>query len=194
MAQRVGLEPDHGLAIWRAFGLQPHRADLPAVGRPGVRRKVRNVVGLYLSPTGTARCCALTRSRSPGGRRHRAGAAIRPRQARETHPRLLASRNVDLFAALNVEAGKVIARHAGDTGPSSSGLLDPSTGSARRLEVHVVLDNRHPQNRAGERLARKRPRFHLHFTPTSASWLNLVESWFALLTRRACNGVFASTS
>jgi transposase len=106
---------------------------------------------------------------------------------------------VDLFAALNIATGEVLhdtrRRHAGNDVLAFFKLIDLHV--PRHLDVHVVLDNlsAHKSEPVTQWLAHpKRKRWHLHFTPTSASWLNMVEGWFAILTRRALtNTSFTST-
>jgi hypothetical protein len=118
--------------------------------------------------------------------------------ARARDPRLPTPCTTDLFAALDVKAGTVIGAYKGQhRAVEFRALLDEVEAAVPcDLDVHLVLDNAAThKTKLIHNWLMKRPRRHLHFTPTSASWLNLVEGWFALLThRRLQRGVFTSTA
>jgi transposase len=200
MARRAGMSQAAVSRIWRAFGLRPHRAETFKLSSdPAFVEKVRDVVGLYLAPP--ERALVLCVDEKPQIRAARGTAPafpMRPGQVeRRTHD-YRRHGTLDLFAALDVRAGAVIGacerRHRG---VEFRAFLDRVEGCVPPdLEAHLVLDNlvTHRTRLIHNRLA-QRPRFHLHFTPTSASWLDLVECWFALLTRRRLErGAFTSTA
>ena len=188
LAKQVGLSFSTVQRIWRQHGLQPHR-----VGRfkfstdPQFESKLADVVGLYLDPPERALVlCVDEKSQVQALNRTQPILPMRPGlPARMTHDY---ERNgtTSLFAALEVASGKVhgqcFARH---THVEFITFLDSIATHYRRREIHLICDNygthKHPKVR--EWFA-AHPRFHVHFTPTSASWLNLVERWFALVTER----------
>jgi transposase len=161
--------------------------------------KVRDVVGLYMSPPDHALVlCVDEKPQIQAVERTAPVLPMRPGQPeRHTHD-YRRHGTTDLFAALNVKAGTVIGackeRHRA---VEFRAFLDQVEAAVPAdLDVHLVLDNAatHKTKLVHDWLL-KRPRWHLHFTPTSASWLNLVEVWFALLTRRRLQrGVFTSTA
>jgi transposase len=184
--------------IWRAFGLRPHRAETFKLSSdPAFVERVRDVVGLYLAPPERALVlCVDEKPQIQAAQGTAPAFPMRPGQAeRRTHD-YRRHGTLDLFAALDVKAGTVIGacerRHRS---VEFRAFLDRvERGVPPDVEVHLVLDNlkTHKTRLVHDWLV-KRPRFHLHFTPTSASWLNLVECWFALLSRR-CLGRGAFTS
>jgi transposase len=200
MARRAGMSQTAVSRIWRAFGLRPHRAETFKLSSdPAFVERVRDVVGLYLAPPD--RALVLCVDETPQIQAAQGTAPtfpMRPGQAeRPTHD-YCRHGTIALFAALDVKSGKVIGacerRHRS---VEFRAFLDRVEGCMPPdLEVHLVLDNlkTHKTKLVHDWLV-KRPRFHLHFTPTSASWLNLVECWFALLSRRRLErGAFTSTS
>jgi transposase len=200
MAQRAGLSQTMVSRVWRAFGLQPHRAETFKLSTdPAFVDKVRDVVGLYMSPPDHALVlCVDEKPQIQAVERTAPVLPMRPGQPeRHTHD-YRRHGTTDLFAALDVKTGAVIGackeRHRA---VEFRAFLDQVEAAVPTdLEVHLVLDNAatHKTKLVHEWLL-KRPRWHLHFTPTSASWLNLVEVWFALLTRRRLQrGVFTSTA
>ena len=201
MAQRCGLSHNTVSRIWRAFGLQPHRTEAFKLSSdPFCIEKVRDVVGLYLDPPDRALVlCVDEKSQIQALDRTRPLLPMRPGQVeRRTHD-YLRHGTVSLFAALDTQSGRVIGRcHRRHRAVEFRKFLDTIEAEAPSdLDVHLIVDNYATHQTALIRnwLA-KRPRFHLHFTPTSASWLNLVERWFALLTekqlRRGCIRAAAS--
>jgi transposase len=200
MAQRVGMSQTMVSRIWRAFGLQPHRAETFKLSSdPAFIDKVRDVVGLYMSPPDRALVlCVDEKPQIQAVERTAPVLPMRPGQVeRHTHD-YKRHGTTDLFAALDVKTGTVIGackeRHRA---VEFRAFLDQVEAVVPAdLDVHLVLDNAatHKTTLIQEWLL-KRPRWHLHFTPTSASWLNLVEGWFALLTRRRLQrGLFTSTA
>jgi transposase len=199
MARHAGMSQTAVSRIWRAFGLRPHRAETFKLSTdPAFVEKVRDIVGLYMNPPDRALVlCVDEKPQIQAVQGTAPTFPMRPGQdERRTHD-YRRHGTLDLFAALNMTAGTVIGacerRHRS---LEFRAFLDRVEGSVPAdLEVHLVLDNL-KTHRTGliQDWLLKRPRFHLHFTPTSASWLNLVECWFALLSRRHLErGAFTST-
>jgi transposase len=189
MAAEVGLNQTAVSKIWRAFGLQPHRQDNWKLSKdPLFIDKVRDVVGLYLNPPerGVVLCVdeksqiqALDRT-----------APILPMlpgtPARATHD-YKRSGTSSLYAALDLTSGKVIGRlHSRHRAIEFKKFLQTIDREVPdQLSVHLVLDNSSTHKTAAIRdWLVAHPRFELHFTPTSSSWMNLVERWFAELTNK----------
>ncbi|MGH7411550.1 MAG: IS630 family transposase [Candidatus Methylomirabilis sp.] len=175
--------------VWRAFGLQPHRtATFKLSTDPLFVEKVRDICGLYLNPPDKALVlCVDEKSQIQALERTQPLLPLRlGHPAGRTHD-YRRHGITSLFAALDIATGTVVgecyARHRHQEFLRFLQLLDRQVPPA--LAVHVVLDNygthKHPRVRGW--LARH-PRYHLHFTPTGASWLNQVERWFASLTQR----------
>jgi transposase len=190
MAERAGLSGSTIGRIWRTFGLKPHISrSFKLSDDPQFVAKVRDVVGLYMSPPENAVVLAVD-EKSQVQALERAQ-PILPldigQPERQTH-NYLRHGTVDLFAALDVVTGKVIARctklHRAKEFIEFLRTIDESVPA--HLEVHVVLDNLSTHKTpAVHRWLLRHLRFHLHFTPTYASWLNLVERFFGLLTQQA---------
>jgi transposase len=199
MAQRSGLSQSAVSRIWRAFALQPHRAETFQLSRdPLFIEKVRDIVGLYLNPPDKALVlCADEKTQIQALDRSQPLLPMRPGQAeRRTHD-YVRHGTTSLFAALAVASGRVLGDlHARHRSVEFRKFLDRiDTAVPQTLEVHLILDNyaTHKTPLIHRWLARH-PRFHLHFTPTGASWLNLVERWFAALTEKQIRrGVHRST-
>jgi len=190
MAKASGLSVTTVGRVWRAFGLQPHRAEMFKLSTdPLFAEKVCDIVGLYLSPPDRALVlCVDEKGQVQALDRTQPLLPLRPGQAeRRTHD-YVRHGTTSLFAALDVQAGKVIGkcfpRHRAAEFRKFLDEIDAHVPSD--LDVHLVLDNSatHKTGLIRDWLA-KRPRYHVHFTPTSASWVNQVERWFALLTERA---------
>lgn len=200
MAQASGMSQSAVSRIWRAFGLQPHRSETFKLSTdPHFVEKVRDIVGLYLSPPD--RALVLCVDEKPQIQAIERTAPVLPMRFGEPERHSHDYRRhgtVDLFAALDVKAGTVIgACHRRHRAVEFRKFLDRIDRSVPAdLEIHLVLDNSIIHKTVLiRRWLLKRPRYHLHFTPTSSSWLNLVECWFALLTaRRLRRGVFRSTT
>jgi len=199
MAKASGLSRSMVHRVWRAFGLQPHRSETFKLSRdPLFVEKVRDIVGLYLNPPAHALVlCVDEKTQVQALDRSQPLLPMRPGQVeRRTHD-YERHGTTSLFAALNVKTGEVIGQcHRRHRATEFRKFLDAIERAVPgHLEVHLILDNYSTHKTALIRnwLA-KRPRYHLHFTPTSASWLNLVERWFALLTERQLRrGVHRST-
>jgi transposase len=199
MAKRAGMSQTAVSRIWRAFGLRPHRVETFKLSSdPAFVEKVRDIVGLYLAPPDRALVlCVDEKPQIQAAQGTAPALPLRPGQAeRRTHD-YRRHGTLDLFAALDVRAGTVVGacerRHRSVEFRAFLDRVESSVPPG--LEVHLVLDNlkTHKTRLIHDWLV-KRPRFHLHFTPTSASWLNLVECWFAVLSRRRLvRGVFTST-
>ncbi len=199
MAKRAGLSQSAISRIWRAFALQPHRSETFKLSTdPLFIEKVRDIVGLYLNPPDKALVlCVDEKSGIQALNRTAPLLPMRPGQIeRRTHDY---SRHgtTDLFAALEVATGRVMAacrpRHRSVEFHKFLNEIDAAVPS--QLDVHIILDNSatHKTDLIRRWLA-KRPRFHIHLTPTSSSWLNLVERWFAALTEKQLRrGVHRST-
>jgi len=199
MAKRSGLSQSAISRIWRAFALQPHRVETFKLSKdPLFIEKVRDIVGLYLNPPDKALVlCVDEKSQIQALDRSQPVLPMRPGQVeRRTHD-YTRHGTTTLFAALNTKSGKLItAFRRRQRAREFRKFLD--TIHARvpaTLEVHLILDNSSTHKTpAIHRWLTRHPRFHLHFTPTSGSWLNLVERWFGLLTEKQLRrGVHRST-
>ena len=175
--------------IWRAFGLQPHRQDSWKLSKdPLFVDKVKDVVGLYLNRAGAGGgAVPWTRSLSQAFGPRRADLPNDARHPGPRQPRLQAGRHLRLYAALDIASGQVIgtlhARHRAIEFKKFLAAIDDEVPAD--LDVHLVLDNVSTHKTpAIKRWLVAHPRFYLHFTPTSASWLNLVERWFGELTSK----------
>jgi transposase len=189
MAAATGLNQTAISRIWRAFGLQPHRVEHWKLSKdPLFVEKVRDVVGLYLDPPERAVVlCVDEKSQIQALDRTAPTLPMLPgTPARATHD-YKRSGTSSLFAALEVATGKVIgslhARHRAVEFKRFLQTIDKQVPDD--LHVHLILDNYATHKTpAIQRWLAAHPRFVLHFTPTGASWLNLVERWFAELTSR----------
>lgn len=187
MARATDLSQSAISRMWRAFALQPHRVETFKLSKdPLFIDKVRDIVGLYLHPPDRALVLSVDeKSQIQALDRTAPMLPLRPGQPeRRTHD-YRRHGTTSLFAALDVATGKVIGechrRHR--SAEFLQFLKTIETAVPDDLDIHLVLDNygthKTPQIR---RWLVAHPRFHVHFTPTSASWLNLVERWFAMLT------------
>jgi transposase len=190
MAKAAGLSASTVGRVWRAFGLQPHRSETFKLSTdPLFAEKVRDVVGLYLAPPDRALVlCVDEKSQVQALDRTQPLLPLRPGQAeRRTHD-YARHGTTSLFAALDAKAGTVIGRcFPRHRAAEFRRFLDEIDANLPPdLDVHLVLDNSATHKTALiKRWLAKRPRYHIHFTPTSASWINQVERWFGLLTDRA---------
>ena len=189
LAARLGMSQTSISRIWRAFGLQPHRTEgFKLSSDPNFVDKVRDIVGLYLNPPERAMVLCVDEKPSIAARSDTAPAVpMCPGQPeRHTHD-YVRHGTTDLFAALDVKAGTVIGevhrRHRSVEFRHFLATVHAATPA--ELDLHLVLDNAsiHKTPLIHRWLVRH-PRVQLHFTPTSGSWLNLVECWFSLLTAR----------
>ncbi len=199
MAKATGMSQSTVGRIWRAFGLQPHRSETFKLSTdPLFVEKVRDIVGLYLNPPEHALVlCVDEKTQVQALDRTQPLLPMRPGQVeRRTHD-YERHGTTSLFAALDVKSGKVIGechrRHRATEFRTFLDLIDRNVPAG--LDIHLILDNYSTHKTALiQRWLAKRPRFHVHFTPTSSSWLNLVERWFATLTQKQLRrGVHRST-
>ena len=187
MAQATGLNQTAISRIWRAFALQPHRSENFKLSKdPLFIDKVRDIVGLYLNPPERALVlCVDEKSQIQALERTSPLLPMRPGQAERRAHDYLRHGTTSLFAALDAKTGNVIGQtHRRHRSEEFRKFLDTIEKNVpEQLDVHLVMDNyaTHKTDTI-QRWLLKRPRFHVHFTPTSASWLNLVERWFAALT------------
>lgn len=200
MAQRSEMNQTMVSRVWPAFGLQPHRAETFKLSTdPAFVDKVRDVVGLYLAPPHrVVVLCVDEKPQIQATTRTAPVLPLRPGQPEQRTHDYRRAGTADLFAALVVQAGSVIGRCARrHRSVEFRAFLDQVEADVPAdLDVHLVLDNAatHKTNLIRDWLL-KRPRGHLHFTPTSPSRLNMVEGWFALLAlRQLQRGVFETTA
>ena len=190
-----GLAAKHGIShttvgeIWRAFGLKPWREDSFKVSPdPDLVEKIRDLVGLYINPPVAAAVFAVDEKPQIQALNRTAPTLpmLPTTPARATHDY---ERNgtVDLFAALEIATGKVITdiRRRHTSADFVAFLNKVNRNVPTDLDVHIILDNlsAHKTPTVHKWLLRHR-RFHLHFTPTYGSWMNLVERWFSALTTK----------
>ena len=189
MAAASGLSRASISRIWRAFGLQPHRVESFKLSTdPFLVEKVRDIVGLYLDPPERAAVlCVDEKSQIQALDRTQPILPMRPGIAeRRTHD-YERHGTTSLFAAYNVVTGHVTGQMHRRHRAQEFGqfLRRIETTVPADLEVHLILDNYATHKTAAiQRWLLRHPRFHLHFTPTSSSWLNLVERWFSELTTK----------
>ena len=189
MAARTGMTQNAIWRIWNAFGLQPHRREPFKISTdPFFIDKVRDVVGLYLDPPERAvALCVDEKSQIQALNRTQPVLPMMPgTPERATHAYVRAG-VTSLFAALDTATGQVITsihrRHRAVEFKKFLAKIDREVPAD--LQVHLVLDNYATHKTAEiKRWLVRHPRFHLHFIPTSSSWLNLVERWFAEITNR----------
>jgi transposase len=189
LAKATGMSQRTVARVWNAFGLKPWLADTFKLSEdPLFVEKVRDVVGLYLNPPEHAVVlCVDEKTGIQALDRTQPILPMRPGQVeRRTHDYV---RNgvTDLFAALDVATGQVIAktRRRHRATEFKAFLVDIDRAVPAQLDVHVIMDNSSTHKTPEiQRWLLRHPRFSVHFTPTSSSWLNLVERWFAELTRR----------
>ena len=200
MAKAMQLSPSTVGRVWREHGLKPHLTRTFKVSNdPRFAEKLEDIVGLYLAmPEHAIVLCCDEKSQVQALDRTQPGLPLKKGRAGTMTHDYVRHGTTTLFAALNVADGQVIAqcqaRHRHQEWPKFLQQLDRETPADR--DLHLILDNyathQHPKVQAW--LA-KRPRFHLHFTPTSASWLNMVERFFRDLTeKRLRRGVFHSVA
>ena len=198
LAKVTGLSRMTISRIWRAFGLQPHRSETFKLSPdPLLIEKVRDIVGLYMNPPDQAVVfCVDEKSQIQALDRTQPLLPLRPGQSeRRTHD-YKRNGTTSLFAALELKTSRVIGQlHRRHRSREFRKFLDTIEANVpAQLEVHIVLDNYGTHKTAMIRnWFAKRPRFHIHFTPTYGSWINLVERWFAEITnKRIRRGVFRS--
>jgi transposase len=198
LAKATGLSRMTISRIWHAFGLQPHRSEnFKLSPDPLLIEKVRDIVGLYMNPPAHAMVfCVDEKSQIQALDRTQPMLPLRPGQLeRRTHD-YKRHGTTSLFAALELKTSLVIGQlHRRHRSQEFRRFLDTIEANVPAdLDVHIVLDNYGTLKTAIIRKwFAKRPRFHVHFTPTYGSWINLVERWFAELTnQRIRRGIFRS--
>src|SRR5947208_2197188 len=198
MAKSTGLSRMAISRIWRAFGLQPHRTESFKLSPdPLLIEKVRDIVGLYMNPPDHALVfCVDEKSQIQALDRTQPLLPLQPGQLeRGTHD-YKRNGTTSLFAALELKTSHVIGqlrrRHRSVEFRKFLDVIEAQAPA--ELDVHIILDNYGTHKTAIIRKwFAKRPRFHVHFTPTYGSWINLVERWFAEITnKRIRRGVFRS--
>jgi transposase len=198
MAEHAGVSPATVQRIWAARGLQPHRVETFKLSNdPRFEEKLVDVVGLYLNPPENAIVlCMDEKSQIQALDRTQPSLPIKPGRAGTMTHDYKRYGTTTLFAALDVLTGSVIGqclpRHRHTEFLKFLKTIDREV--PKRLEIHLILDNyathNHPTVQAW---LERHPRFHLHFTPTSSSWLNMVEIFFGQLTAKAIRrGIFHS--
>ena len=200
MAKASGLSTSSVQRIWRAFGLQPHRLESFKLSTdPDFVAKVRDVVGLYVAPPERAVVlCVDEKSQIQALDRSQPMLPMRPGQpVRRSHD-YKRHGVTSLFAALDIATGQVIGKCYGrHRATEFRKFLDEIEANVPDdLDIHLVMDNyaTHKTPLVRSWLL-KRPRWHVHLTPTSASWLNQVERFFALITERKIRrGVYRSVA
>lgn len=199
MAKQTGLSHTTIRRIWNAFGLQPHRSETFKLSSdPLFVDKVRDVVGLYMSPPDRALVlCVDEKSQIQALDREQPVLPMMPGMPERRTHNYVRHGTTSLFAALDVATGFVIGkcykRHRASEFLDFLKAIDANVPDD--LDIHLVMDNyaTHKTPKVKAWLAR-RPRYQVHFTPTSASWLNQVERWFAELSRKQLQrGVHTST-
>lgn len=200
MAQREGVSFSTVQRIWHAHQLQPHRvANFKFSKDPHFVEKLRDIVGLYMDPPTNAIVLSVDEKSSVQALERTA--PILPLRegvpARQTHD-YRRNGTTTMFAALNTLTGRVLEkclpRHRHTEFIAFLEHIDRNV--PRKLDVHIIMDNygTHKTPLIRNWFA-KRPRFHVHFTPTYGSWLNLVERWFAELTNKQLRrGAYQSVS
>lgn len=189
MAEHTGLSRSTIHRVWRAFGLQPHRTETFKLSSdPLLVDKVRDIVGLYLNPPDRALVlCVDEKSQIQALDRTQPMLPLSPGlPERRTHD-YKRHGTTSLFAALDAKTGEVIGEcHRRHRSVEFRKFLDTIDRTVPDdLDVHLILDNYSTHKTpAIHRWLLRHPRFHLHFTPTYGSWLNLVERWFGELTEK----------
>ena len=198
MAQEVGISPDSVHRIWQANGIKPHVIETFKLSNdPRFEEKFWDVIGLYLDPPERALVlCCDEKSQCQALERTQPGLPLGIGEIRTKTHDYTRHGTITLFAALNYLDGKLIARteeqHTHVEWLRFLKQIDRETPG--NLDLHLILDNygTHKEQSVTQWLA-KHPRFHLHFTPTSSSWLNLVERFFGELTQEVIrDGSFTS--
>lgn len=189
MARETGMSQSAVSRIWRAFGLKPHRQETFKLSTdPLFVEKVRDIVGLYLDPpTKALVLCVDEKSQIQALDRTQPILPLAPGiPERRTHD-YMRHGTTTLFAALDIATGEVIGelhrRHRSTEFLKFLRTIEANVPA--KLDVHLIMDNygTHKTPSVKNWFARH-PRFHIHFTPTSASWINQVERWFATLTEK----------
>jgi transposase len=200
LAAHLGTSVSMVQRVWKANGLQPHRSRMFKVSNdPDFIEKMTDIVGLYVDPPEHAMVlCCDEKSQIQALDRTQPSLPMKPGRCGTMTHDYKRNGTTTLFAALETMEGKLIgkcmARHRHQEWIKFLKLIDQQTPAT--LDLHLIVDNyathKHP---AVKSWLKRHPRFHMHFTPTSSSWLNLVERWFRDLTdKRIRRGTFDSVS
>src|SRR5208283_567047 len=189
LSRHLGVSHMTVARVWDGHGLQPHRVRTFKLSRDKqFVEKLTDIVGLYLNPPDKALVlCVDEKSQIQALDRTQPGLPLKPGRCGTMTHDYVRHGTTTLFAALNVMEGKVIGgcfqRHRHEEFLTFLRQIDRETPP--ELALHLIVDNygTHKHERVQRWLVKHR-RFHLHFTPTSSSWLNLVERWFAEITRK----------
>ena len=189
LARKLKLSQSTVSRVWRAFGLQPHRSETFKLSTdPLFIDKVRDIVGIYLNPPAKALVlCVDEKSQIQALDRTQPILPLAPGVPQRCTHDYMRHGTTTLFAALNMATGRVIGelhrRHRAKEFLQFLRTIDANV--PQTLEVHLVMDNYGTHKTPSVRgWFARHPRFHAHFTPTSASWLNMVERWFGLLSEK----------
>lgn len=198
MAAAVGISDSSVLRIWHAHGLKPHRVENFKISNdPDFSGKLEAIVGLYMNPPEHAMVlCVDEKSQVQALDRTQPGLPLKKGRAETMTHDYKRHGTTTLFAAMNAASGKVISlcqqRHRHQEWIKFLRLINDATPAGK--DLYLIADNyatrKHPK---AQRWLKRHPRFHVHFTPTSSSWLNMVERFFRDLTEnRLRRGVFRS--
>lgn len=189
MARKAGMSHSSVGRIWRTFGLKPHLSETFQLSRdPDFVDKVRDVVGLYMSPPANAVVLSVDeKSQIQALNRTQPVLPMRPGQLERRTPEYDRHGTTTLFAALDVATNRVIGRcyprHRAIEFKKFLRVIDDDVD--KKLDIHVIADNYATHKTPAVRAwLAKHPRFHIHFIPTHSSWLNAVEGWFGILTEK----------
>jgi transposase len=189
MAKATGMSQSAVSRIWRAFGLKPHLVDTFKLSSdPQFIEKVRDVVGLYMNPPDHAVVLAVDeKTQVQALDRTQPIFPLLPGVPQRQSHDYKRNGTIDLYAALNLATGEVThqltPQHRAIEFKKFLNLIDKNV--PKDLDVHLVIDNASTHKTpAIKKWLLAHPRFHVHFTPTSSSWLNLVERWFAEITTK----------
>lgn len=199
LAKQLGMTQSAVHRVWKAFGLRPDRSETFSLSKdPQFFEKMRDIVGLYMSPPDNALVlCVDEKSQMQALDRSQPLLPMLP-----THPERRTNTysrhgTTSLFAALDIATGRVIGktyrRHRSKEFVRFLAEIEAAVPDG--IDVHLVMDNYGThKTQAVKRWLTRHPRFHVHFTPTSSSWLNMVESFFSIVDRRVTRrGVHRST-
>jgi transposase len=202
MAKAVGLSQRAIVRIWDAFGLKRHKSETFKLSTdPYFVEKVRDVVGLYMSPPENAIVLSVdAKSQVQALDRTQPLLPMTPGQAERRTPDYVRNGTTSLFAALDVATGQVIGkgyrRHRQREFLKFLNEIDAQLERQEGVQIHIMMDNYGTQKTpAVKRWFDRHPEYHVHFTPTSGSWLNQVERFFAEITAKQIRrGVFRSVA
>jgi len=200
MARATGISPASVRRLWQKHGLKPHLLRTFKLSNdPLFAEKVADIVGLYLNPPEHALVLSVDeKSQVQALDRTQPGLPLKKGRAGTMTHDYKRNGTTTLFAALNILDGKVIAdcmpQHRHQEWLKFLRLIDKST--PRRKQLHLIIDNYSPHKHpAVQAWLQRHPRFHIHFTPTSASWLNMVERFFRDITQKQIRrGCFANVA